>query len=60
MDTGVGDNPAAWRGHLAHLLPKRGKLARGHHAALPYADVPAFMERLRGVDTIAARANLRS
>jgi integrase len=52
----VGDNPAAWRGHLAHLLPKRGKLARGHHAALPYADVPAFMERLRGVDTIAARA----
>jgi integrase len=52
----AGDNPAAWRGHLAHLLPKRGKLTRGHHAALPYADVPAFMARLRQVDAIAARA----
>jgi integrase len=51
-----GDNPAAWRGHLSHLLPKRGKLARGHHAAMAYADVPAFMEKLREIDTIAAHA----
>lgn len=42
-----GENPAAWRGHLSHLLPKRQKLARGHHAAMAYADVPAFMARLR-------------
>jgi hypothetical protein len=27
-----GENPAAWRGHLEHLLPKRPKLAKGHHA----------------------------
>ena len=24
------DNPARWRGHLANLLPKRHRLARGH------------------------------
>lgn len=42
-----GDNPARWRGHLANLLPKRQKLARGHHAAMPYPDVPDFIERLR-------------
>src|SRR5262249_28807327 len=52
----VGENPARWRGHLSHLLPKRGKLTRGHHAAMAYQDVPAFMMRLRRIDTIAARA----
>ena len=32
-----GDNPARWRGHLANLLPARGKVARvEHHAALPW------------------------
>jgi integrase len=52
----AGENPARWRGHLAHLLPKRGKLARGHHAAMAYQDVPAFVDRLRQIDTIPARA----
>jgi integrase len=51
-----GENPALWRGHLANLLPKRQKLTRGHHAALPFAEVPAFMEKLRGRDAFAARA----
>ena len=51
-----GENPAAWRGHLAHLLPKRGKLTRGHHAAMDYRDVPAFIAQLRGCDAIAAMA----
>jgi integrase len=51
-----GENPAAWRGHLAHLLPKRGKLARGHHAAMAYRDVPAFVAKLRECDVIAAMA----
>ena len=51
-----GENPAAWRGHLAHLLPKRGKLTRGHHAAMDYRDVPAFVAKLRACDTIAAMA----
>jgi integrase len=51
-----GENPATWRGHLSHLLPKRQKLSRGHHAAMAYADVPAFVAKLRGCDAIAAMA----
>ncbi|MCW2309904.1 tyrosine-type recombinase/integrase [Rhodobium gokarnense] len=51
-----GDNPARWRGHLDHLLPKRQRLQRGHHAAMPFAEVPAFMERLRGLDSASVRA----
>jgi integrase len=52
----TGENPAAWRGHLSHLLPKRGKLTRGHHAAMDYRDVPAFIGRLREHSAIAALA----
>jgi integrase len=51
-----GENPARWRGHLDQLLPKRQRLTRGHHAAMPYPDVPAFMVELRGRDTFASRA----
>jgi integrase len=51
-----GENPAAWRGHLAHLLPKRGKLDRGHHAALAYTDIAALVAKLRQQDTIPALA----
>jgi integrase len=49
-------NPARWRGHLDKLLPKRAKLTRGHHAAMPYADLPAFVAGLRERPAIAARA----
>lgn len=52
----TGDNPARWRGHLDQLLPKRQRLSRRHHTALPYADVPAFMADLRGREATAARA----
>ncbi|MGQ0445953.1 MAG: tyrosine-type recombinase/integrase [Beijerinckiaceae bacterium] len=38
------------------LLPAAAKLTRGHHAALAYADVPAFMTRLAGQDGMAALA----
>lgn len=51
-----GENPALWRGHLANLLPKRKKLSRGHHAAMPYEDVPGFFADLRKRDGIATRA----
>jgi integrase len=52
-----GDNPARWRGHLDHLLPAQGKIAPvKHHAALPYADVPAFIRELRERDGAAAEA----
>lgn len=49
-------NPARWRGHLDKLLPKRPALSRGHHAAMPYADVPAFVARLRRREALAAMA----
>jgi len=52
------DNPARWRGHLDVLLPRSGKLTRGHHAAMPYADVPVFcvsLEMKRGVSALALR-----
>lgn len=52
----VGENPARWRGHLDQLLPKRQRLSRGHHAALPYDAVPEFMADLRGRSAVAARA----
>jgi integrase len=52
----TGENPARWRGHLAHVLPKRSRLTRGHHAALPYADLPAFVEKLRSRKAMAALA----
>jgi integrase len=52
-----GENPARWRGHLDHLLPARGKIRRvQHHAALAYAEIPAFVTALRGRNAIAARA----
>jgi integrase len=49
-----GENPARWKGHLDHLLPKQSKLTRGHHAAMPYEDVPAFTARLREGDRLGA------
>ena len=52
-----GDNPARWRGRLDHLLPARNKVRDiKHHAALPYAELPAFMAALHGREGNAARA----
>lgn len=52
-----GDNPFRWRGHLDKLLPKPSKVARtAHHAAMPYADLPAFMATLRAGDSISRMA----
>jgi integrase len=51
-----GDNPAQWRGHLDQMLSKRRKLTRGHHPALPYADVPDFICALRRRSAAAGRA----
>lgn len=48
-------NPAAWRGHLALLLPAPSKLTRGHHAALPWQDAPQFMAELKRRPALAAR-----
>jgi integrase len=51
-----GDNPARWRGHLDQLLPRRQQLTRGHHSAMSYADVPAFVAGLQSRQATAALA----
>lgn len=52
-----GENPAAWRGHLDKLLPKPSKVKKvKHHAAMPYAELPAFFAALRDREGIAALA----
>src|SRR5207244_5181475 len=50
------ENPARWRGHLDHLLPRPSKLKRGHHAAMPYEEVAGFIARLREREATAALA----
>lgn len=51
-----GENPARWKGHLAMILPARQKLQRGHHAAMPCAELPAFLVDLKARPALAARA----
>lgn len=51
-----GDNPARWRGHIDQILPKRGKLSRGHHKAMPYTEIGAFTAQLREREAMAALA----
>jgi integrase len=51
-----GENPARWRGHLDHLLPARQKLTRGHHAAMPFVDVPKLTQSLAQRTSMGSRA----
>ena len=52
-----GENPARWKGHLANLLPRRSRVRKvEHHAALPFAEVPAFMATLGAQSGIASKA----
>ena len=50
-----GENPAAWKGNLKHMQFEKPKNQK-HHEALPYADLPRFMAKLRERNTTAARA----
>lgn len=53
----TGENPAQWKGNLAHVLPRRSKLAPvQHHAALSWPEVGAFMAKLRSREGVSARA----
>ncbi|WP_317986735.1 tyrosine-type recombinase/integrase [Comamonas odontotermitis] len=53
----AGENPARWRGHLDHLLPAPNKVKRvEHHRALPYAELSAFMQRLKEVSGMGVKA----
>lgn len=52
-----GDNPAAWKDNLKHLMPKtkrKGKV-RGPQKALPFEQLPALMAELAQIKTVTAR-----
>jgi integrase len=52
----AGDNPARWGGNIEHVLPARKAADIEHLAALPYAQMPDFMSRLRAREGVAERA----
>jgi integrase len=51
-----GENPARWRGHLAQILPARGRLSRGHHKAAAYETIPRIVRELQKRKAVAALA----
>ena len=52
-----GENPARWDGNLREVLPTPSKIAKvQHHRALPWQEMPAFMERLRRREGMGAKA----
>nr|MDX8318162.1 integrase arm-type DNA-binding domain-containing protein [Agrobacterium sp. rho-8.1] len=52
-----GENPAAWKGNLEHVLHKPDKVSgEGHHAAMPYLDAREFLKKLSNVIGVGAKA----
>lgn len=52
----TGDNPAAWKGCHEYRFPRRQKTERKHFAAMPYTQIPQFMQDLRVKQGRAASA----
>ena len=53
----TGENPAAWKGHLDHMLPAPTRLKNVEHlAAVPVREMPGFMVKLRQASGTAAQA----
>ena len=53
----AGENPALWRGHLEKILPKPTKVRKvKHFNALPYSDVPEYLQKLRTKNTMSSKA----
>jgi integrase len=52
-----GENPARWRGHLDHLLPKRSLVQKVTHLkALPYPLLAGFMNKLKNRTDVSSLA----
>lgn len=52
-----GENPARWKGHMKSLLPAKQKVKRvRHQPAMPFAEVPTYLAKLRGMKSISSRA----
>lgn len=54
-DESVGANPARLQGHLKLLLGPQAR-TKGHHPAMRYEDIPAFIQRLQLRKANSARA----
>ena len=52
----TGENPAAWRGNLKPFFGARSRKNQKHLAALPFAEMPDFMEELRDRESMSALA----
>ena len=53
----TGENAARWKGHLTFHLQRPGKIRPiRHHPALPYHDIPQFLQKLRNRRGIVALA----
>ena len=53
----TGENPAAWKGNLAHTLPAPKRVAQvKHHPALPHAQISAFWSDLAEHTSTSAQA----
>jgi integrase len=50
-----GSNPAVWKGHLENLFPSHQQSFK-HHEALPYDELPEFMDKLKEIDGMSALA----
>lgn len=48
-----GGNPATWKGHLQHVFARE---EGGNFAAMPFAELPDFMERLHQRKSASAKA----
>ena len=50
-----GDNPASWK-TIGKVLVRPQVVDDTRHTALPFAEIPAFMSRLRQMEGVSARA----
>ncbi|OYV43102.1 MAG: integrase, partial [Burkholderiales bacterium 21-58-4] len=51
----TGENPARWRGHLENLLVSPSKIIKVEHmAALPYAEIYDFLQKLEKQEGLGA------
>ena len=50
------ENPARWKDGLENFLPRVGRVKEvKHHAAMPFADLPPFIEKIRTSEKPSAR-----
>jgi integrase len=53
----AGDNPARWKGHIEHTVPKRHTLKPTvHHPAVPWKEMPLFWDELAAREDMPALA----